>query len=377
MLKKIFLIINLIVIVFLTACSKNNNTNQGTGKGDNVTNTPTNTIAEGEPTKAVGEPTKAEEEPDITDEAATIKDYFPFYKNTRYIYEGEGNEYAGYVSYSDFTTENRIQLRTNNGGTETVKVLEYKNGELTTLFSRDECYYRDNFIETNENKGEILLKEPLTLGTEWTLKDGSKRYISNVNIEIETPAGTFKALEVTTEGDNEKRLDYYAYQVGLVQTSFITPDLTIKSLLSKIEEEVPVVQTVKFYYPNADDVSIYSEYKELSFYTNDITSILLEQGIKELTNDKYDPIISTNTKINSLYLNNNIVCVDFSKDLISDMKAGAGYEGLILQCITNTLGAYYGVNEVYITVDGNPYESGHILMKEGETFKVNMERIVE
>lgn len=368
MLKKIVLTISVILIVLLTACTKKD-TNQGNSYGD-ITTIPSDVAENGEPTNAA--------EPDTTDETPTINDYFPFYKNTRYIYEGDGSEYAGFVSYSDFTTEDRIQLRTNNGGTETVKVLEYKNGELTLLTSRDECYYRDNLINTVENSGEILLKEPLTVGTEWSLPNGSRRYISNVNIETKTPAGTFKAIEVTTEGTNEKRLDYYAYQVGLIETQIVTSDFTVKSLLSKIEEEVPFVQTIKFYYPNSKDVSIYSENKEVSFFTNDITSVMVEQGIRELTKDKYDPTISSNTNINSLFLNSdNVVYVDFSKDLVSDMKAGSSYEEIILQCITNTLGGYYGVNEVYITVDGKPYESGHILMKEGETFKVSMDKVIQ
>ena len=59
------------------------------------------------------------------------------------------------------------------------------------------------------------------------------------------------------------------------------------------------------------------------------------------------------------------------------MNAGAGYELLILQSITNTLGDYYGVKEVNITIDGKLYESGHILMKKGETFKVNYDKVVQ
>jgi hypothetical protein len=58
------------------------------------------------------------------------------------------------------------------------------------------------------------------------------------------------------------------------------------------------------------------------------------------------------------------------------MNAGAGYELLILQSITNTLGNYYGAQKVYITMEGKPYESGHILMKKGETFKVNMDKVI-
>ncbi|MPM51125.1 hypothetical protein SDC9_97872 [bioreactor metagenome] len=53
------------------------------------------------------------------------------------------------------------------------------------------------------------------------------------------------------------------------------------------------------------------------------------------------------------------------------MNAGSGFEAMILQCLTNTLGDYYQVEEVYITIDGGPYESGHIIIEEGEAYKVD------
>lgn len=52
----------------------------------------------------------------------TIKDYFPLKENTNYVYEGKGNEYASYNVVVDYINGNRIQLRTNNGGTELVQV---------------------------------------------------------------------------------------------------------------------------------------------------------------------------------------------------------------------------------------------------------------
>jgi len=59
------------------------------------------------------------------------------------------------------------------------------------------------------------------------------------------------------------------------------------------------------------------------------------------------------------------------------MNAGSSYESLILQSITNTIGTYYGVDKVYITVEDKPYVSGHIEMKKGEFFTVNLTNSVE
>lgn len=65
------------------------------------------------------------------------------------------------------------------------------------------------------------------------------------------------------------------------------------------------------------------------------------------------------------------------QSLVSEMNAGAAYETMILQCITNTLGIYYGVKKVYLTVEGKPYSSGHIEMKKGVPFIVDLKDAVE
>ena len=64
-----------------------------------------------------------------------------------------------------------------------------------------------------------------------------------------------------------------------------------------------------------------------------------------------------------------------SDDFITEMNAGASFENLILQSLTNTLGNYYGVQEVYLTIDGGPYESGHIKIEEGEPLLVDYDNV--
>ena len=89
----------------------------------------------------------AEESNDNTN---TIKDYFPPLKDTTYIYEGVGMEYASFTVFMDYFDEedNRYQTRTDNGGTVTVKVLEINDGKLSVIKSIGEAYYRDNILDT-------------------------------------------------------------------------------------------------------------------------------------------------------------------------------------------------------------------------------------
>ena len=135
-----------------------------------------------------------EPEPELLE----IKDYYPIKKNIRYVYEGMGNEYASYDVYNDYISEDKVQQRVNNGGTVMARVIEVKDGKLTKVYSRGEAYYRENLLETKGDDEEILLMEPLTEGTTWTLKDSRVRTITNTSVEITTPTGSYQAIEVST-----------------------------------------------------------------------------------------------------------------------------------------------------------------------------------
>ncbi|MEA4826122.1 MAG: hypothetical protein VB130_05765 [Clostridium sp.] len=49
----------------------------------------------------------------------------------------------------------------------------------------------------------------------------------------------------------------------------------------------------------------------------------------------------------------------------------------VINSITSTLGNYYNVNKVYITVNDSPYTSGHIALDHGESFTVDSKNFVE
>ena len=373
--RKTISILMILLLLLLTGCSKekqenNNNNNSNT---DNITSP----VTQPEATLIPGVNGQQGTQGDKT--TLTLEDYYPFLLNTEYVYEGTGMEYASYTQVTDFLDmeKGKIQTRTNNGGSESVRVIELKDGKLSIINMQNECYYRENLMEIRiPETEEILLMEPLVEGTKWTLKNGNLRYISAIDVRVETPLGEYNTLEVTTEGDNYTTMDYYAPKVGLVKSIYQADEIEVVSSLSQINTDKAFEQTIEIYYPDVDE-NIYIVPTTVSFLTNDDTKQVLQQTLlQEVTKDSYLPVASINTKINALSLVKDVVQVDFSKEFIIDMNAGAGYETLILQAITNTLGSYYVVQEVLITVEGKPYESGHILMKEGETFVVNMDRVV-
>lgn len=303
-----------------------------------------------------------------------IEDYYPITENVKYIYKGEGNEFASYTVYIDYISNGRVQTRTNNGGTETVRVMELKDGQLTELMSRGETYFRENFTDREFSDGKILLKEPLKEGTSWSAGEGIKSTITGIDKEVVTPQGNHKAIEVTTEGSKGTTVEYYAKDVGLVKSVSKGDGYEVSSTLSDIEKDVTLTQTVTLFHPDIDGINLSTVDVQADFKTNDEAKDVISETIKELS--IYE-LLSTNTKINKLYFDEKkeSVHIDLSKDFVSEMNVGAGFEGLVLQSIANTLGTYYGVQNVFLTIDGGPYESGHILLNEDEPLKVDYSNI--
>lgn len=299
---------------------------------------------------------------------AKAEDFFPFRENTRYEYEGEGNEYASYTVLTEFILSDTVQQRINNGGTEIVKVFRAAEGKVTELLSIGETYYRENFLAANYfDGGRILLAGPIEEGASWAF-DGGTKTITDTAFDIATPTGNYKAVEVTT-ADAEGEvfgLDYWAAGIGLVKSVYDPGGEEISSTLAAILENEPHEQAVTFFYPDSDNDILYYKDKVLRFYTNDDTAAVIASAYT-------DPggIFSENTKINSLTLDSGIVRIDLNRAFIDEMNAGSMFESLILQCIANTFGKYYSAEKCQLTVEGKPYESGHLLFEEGDLLTVD------
>lgn len=314
-----------------------------------------------------------------TIDTATIKDYYPFAKNRIMEYEGTGNEYAERKTFVEFIEEDTIQIKTMNSGTDFVNVLEYKDGVLREVFGEGEFYHIENMLNVSRNMDNIILKEPLELGNTWQDKDGNKVEITGLNEDISTPSGKYKALEVTTTyKDKANKKDYYVKDIGLVGSLYKDGDFQVKTLLRNIEDsgiELPI----KVYYPMSEDIGSKYVSKNIIFKTNDNIKVILEKLLKNPNSNKLLPIMPENTSINKINLNrdNWNLEVDLAEGFINEMNAGSSYEIEIINSMVNTLGSFYDVERVYITVGGSPYESGHLQLLEDQYFEVNTSDIEE
>lgn len=308
----------------------------------------------------------------------TISDIFPFAKNVQLKYTSSESSNSNSYIYIDCIKNNRMQFRLVNSDTSMGYVVENKDGELRIIASRNSFYYHDDLTSIQNVNPEIMLKEPLVKGTSWSLPDGKKRYISNDNVQIATASGKYIALEITTETDKGKILNYYAPNVGLVKTVSDTPTKNISSLESIITDAV-TSETVKFYYPDSTKDSLVFFKRQLHFKTDDVAKTFFEKYFKEPPSSTISQVISKDTKLIKLYLNidENKVYVDFSKEFIKEMNSDNVEEAKVLKCITDTLCDYFNVDKLSLTVEGSPYASSHVILKPNEPMYADIKNIDE
>ena len=316
-----------------------------------------------------------------------LADYYPVLENTQYVYKGEGNEFAEYSSFIDYTLDNKFQVKIDNPGTSLAKVYELKEGVLKEIYSKGESYYREDYLRNpslmEKLSENIILKEPLEKGNSWTMADGSKREITGIDAVVKVPYGEFKSIEVTTTGSSGITKDYYAKNIGLVQSKFLAGTDVISSSLEKINKNVSNISKIKFYYPNLDKDKYYFVEANVEFKTNDITRQVLENTYKAnytdgMKNLGIGNVLTQNSKINSLFLDKYMtVHIDLNKAFKTEMNAGSYYETMLLNSVVDTFGAYYGADKVIITIDGKNYSSGHIVLQNGEYLKTDFSKAIK
>jgi hypothetical protein len=370
--KKMFIgMLSVIVVLSLGACKDESMmpTTDAT-PNDKKDNTP-----------SVTSTTTPSNTPATTDQNLSVKDFVPFEKDVYMKYAGTGNEYAPFERYVDYVTKDRIQMRQITGGTTMINVFEWKEGVLKKVYAQGEVYYKYDYTNAPSNTNEVVLKEPIKEGEMWELTDGATRKITSLNKKVSTPLGDYTALEVTTTRSESTVKEYYAKGIGLIKTEFSTKNGdVVTSEVEKMEKNKPLKETIRFYYPQFMKDTLRYIDRNIETNTNEDMALLFTEQFKTIPeNSDLTRVLSQGTIIRSIFINheNETVSVDFSKDLVTDMKTGAGLEGMLLKSLANTFGRYYQKEKVILTVEGKPYESGHFLMKPGEAFETDFEGIEE
>lgn len=144
-----------------------------------------------------------------------------------------------------------------------------------------------------------------------------------------------------------------------------------------IEDNKQEQQTKKFkvYYVTLGDKNkLISRDVEIDNYIPNNDNELIKQELLKLEKGGIKAAINTATKINTIAINqlDKIATVDLNHAYMDYMhNSGSNLESLTIQALVDTIGSFYNVEKVIITVNGKPYESGHIKLNEGEYFSVS------
>lgn len=286
------------------------------------------------------------------------KDYFPHNSNSIYIYRGFNNNLINFKSSIDYFNNNKVQVRFDNGTTNTVNIYEYTDNGIKLSFQIENAYHHQNFLDESNTMDNYLIKYPIIKNNMWLLSDGSKRCITNVDIKVKTQFNLFpSALEIVTisKDNSEFSVDYYVLGIGLVKSIYyIKKSGLLYCELEDILENSPFSKNVKIYYPDENLNTIWYSNKTLNYNTNeDITlgfSKLLQTPPIGLL-----PIINCNTKINKIYYKNNFAHIDFYEGIINILTENTLKTKAFFDCIYNTLKNYYKTENIYITINNHPY----------------------
>ena len=299
-----------------------------------------------------------------------VEDYFPARENVRFTFAGIGNEYATYVSQPEFIDNNKLQMRVDNGGTVVSKIYKWENGKLTRVLTTEEAYIRENLLSAPEKESEVLLQQPLAVGTVWEAK-GGQRSITGIHVSVTTPSGTYQALEVTTKGAEANTVDYYVKGIGLVKSVFQPGEAEISSSLAEVKTDAPYLQVVRLYYPGLDGSGRYYREVQLSLPTNKTLASAMEEAYKAPPGKQAGSVFPSDGKILFLGKNGqNILQLDVNQAFAAAANANPTYEKAALNCVADTFGELYQTDKVLLTVEGKPYLSAHISFAQGETLTV-------
>lgn len=136
------------------------------------------------------------------------------------------------------------------------------------------------------------------------------------------------------------------------------------------ENITKVDKLVRLYLYNGESDKIIYFDETVSVTDGALVSALIDSFKIERTSE-FSPL-SKDIAVKSAKLEKekDLLTVNFGDKFVNTMGFGSGPESSVLTSIVDTLGYNFGVSKIYITVDGKPYTSGHIIKKEGEAFTV-------
>ncbi len=320
--------------------------------------------------------TTTEAEPDL---GKPISSYFTFGKNALLDYKQTDGSLRNTNAFVVFSDENRVQVavqQSSLGDNWYNEVYELSDGEIKQILSKPSSSINLNLLDMDFDEEEtIILKEPIVVGNTWQMNNsGVEATITNINREVKTTEGLFKTIEVSIDYKNGNyRRNYYSETSGLVKSVEINNDgSNTELLLANVEPMSSGLDRAMYvYYLQSGTYVGTPTLVNFKTPTNKETTEVMREILSTPNDENLKALISPYTKINAIEVDekNRYVHVDFSKDFYAYTAKEKSVETKHLSALANTFCRYYGVLNMKITVDGQPYSTANYKFGEADTIK--------
>lgn len=199
-----------------------------------------------------------------------------------------------------------------------------------------------------------------------------KKRILAILISLSVP---FAMISCGTEANNIE--NNTASNISNNESVITDEDNNIGDTNSSNSSEVTNDDAKIYYYDVVTDKIVYIN-KTIEIKDKAVATALVNE-LKKSPSEEVAAAINSEISLNSAKVDeeNDTIELDFSSNFIQAQNLGSGPESSTLKAICNTFGDYFNVSKVSITLDGKPYTSGHISMKDGDTFNVDLTNTFE
>ena len=304
-----------------------------------------------------------------------LASFFPFKHNTLVTFAVEGTDDPGFRTiYNTYIRGNRVQRMI--GATmfpPSTEIIEITDDQVRLIFGDPFHYFIEDLTGIQPSLEVIILQSPLEVGTTWN-NGAEVSTITGVDVPVETPMGTFSALEVTTitsAGFEEKY--YYAEGIGLIKSIHPNPRGTFVVAIYEIQEDIPAQLPMIALFPDVENNTTYAYLRIIEARTNADLFPLFVHELATAPSDDVLPLLPDSSLINSMhiYRADNFTHVDMSPALHDWQGLGDGTIYATFMALVNTIGLFTDVTHVSFSMNGEPFEWGPISLNPGEGVRVH------
>lgn len=279
-----------------------------------------------------------------------LADFTYIVEDALYHYESlDGENYQDI--YKVYIDDNTFVTISNLDGNRFTNKFYYDESEFRMI--SQEPFERLNIDDFQVNESAeyqtLLFRKPLTKGDTW-VTNGVDFWVSSLDYKGFTISNNLSDL-------------HFELDRGL--TIYDLKDYGVKLELQGVSDDVLLDVPIRIDLINEQNLASEDVNINIGIETNQDLVVMFNGIYENPTVSGYASPMPTGTKILSIELNEleNYVHIDVSK-AFQNGNWGSSVESEVLKAISDTFCDFYNVDKVMLTVEGESYQSGHVVLED-------------